>query len=140
MDSMISRSAWYGGVGYVRRDLYNLCSKEKRKVLAKGDAATIIGIMASRKEKDPNFYFDYDLDEEGWLKRMFWCDSQNIHDYGDVLVFDNTYKMNRYGMTFVRFVGLNNHRRIMVFGCAIVLDETEQTYVWLLQTFLKAIC
>ncbi|XP_071685325.1 protein FAR1-RELATED SEQUENCE 11-like [Lolium perenne] len=91
MDSMISRSGWYGGVGYIRRDLYNLCGKEKRKLLAKGDAATTIGIMLSRKEKDPSFYFDYDLDEEGRLKRMFWCDSQSVQDYedyGDVLVFD----------------------------------------------------
>ncbi|KAK1699325.1 hypothetical protein QYE76_016022 [Lolium multiflorum] len=143
MDSMISRSGWYGGVGYVRRDLYNLCSKEKRKLLAKGDAATTIGIMLSRKEKDPSFYFDYDLDKEGRLKRMFWCDSQSVQDYedyGDVLVFDSTYKMNRYRMPFIPFVGLNNHRRTTVFGCAIVSDETEETYVWLLQTFLKAMC
>jgi zinc finger SWIM domain-containing protein 3 len=27
-----------------------------------------------------------------------------------------------------------------VFGCAIVSDETEGTYVWLLQTFMKANC
>ncbi|KAK1661601.1 hypothetical protein QYE76_049760 [Lolium multiflorum] len=143
MDSMISRSGWYGGVGYVRRDLYNLCGKEKRKLLAKGDAATTIGIMLSRKEKDPSFYFDYDLDEEGRLKRMFWCDSQSVQDYedyGDVLVFDSTYKMNRYRMPFIPFVGLNNHRRTTVFGCAIVSDEKEETYVWLLQTFLKAMC
>ncbi|XP_071680210.1 protein FAR1-RELATED SEQUENCE 5-like [Lolium perenne] len=143
MDSMISRSGWYGGVGYVRRDLYNLCGKEKRKLLAKGDAATTIGIMLSRKEKDPSFYFDYDLDEEGRLKRMFWCDSQSVQDYedyGDVLVFNSTYKMNRYRMPFIPFVGLNNHRRTTVFGCAIVSDEKEETYVWLLQTFLKAMC
>ncbi|KAK1643049.1 hypothetical protein QYE76_060885 [Lolium multiflorum] len=143
MDSMISRSGWYGGVGYVRRDLYNLCGKEKRKLLAKGDAATTIGIMLSRKEKDPSFYFDYDLDEEGRPKRMFWCDSQSVQDYedyGDVLVFDSTYKMNRYCMPFIPFVGLNNHRRTTVFGCAIVSDEKEETYVWLLQTFLKAMC
>nr|XP_051211224.1 protein FAR1-RELATED SEQUENCE 3-like [Lolium perenne] len=129
--------------GYVRRDLYNLCSKEKRKLLAKDDAATTIGIMLSRKEKDPSFYFDYDLDKEGRLKRMFWCDSQSVQDYedyGDVLVFDSTYKMNRYGMPFIPFVGLNNHRRTTVFGCAIVSDEKEETYVWLLQIFLKAMC
>ena len=74
---------------------------------------------------------------------MFWCDSQSRHDYedfGDVLVFDNTYKMNRYSMPFIPLVGLNNHRKTTVFGCAIVSDETEETYVWLLQTFLRSMC
>ena len=74
---------------------------------------------------------------------MFWCDAQSrrdYQDYGDVVVFDSTYKMNRYGMPFVPFVGVNNHRCTTVFGCAIIADETEGTYVWLLQTFMKANC
>ncbi|XP_010229941.1 protein FAR1-RELATED SEQUENCE 12-like [Brachypodium distachyon] len=65
---------------------------------------------------------------------------QDYQDFGDVVVFDNTYKMNRYGMPFIPFVGLNNHRKTTVFGCAIVSDEPEETYVWLLQTFLRAMC
>ena len=99
--------------------------------------------MASRKQRDPSFFFEYRLDKEGHLNRMFWCDSQSRHDYEDfsnVLVFDITYKMNRYGMPFIPFVGLNNHRKTTVFGCAIVSDETEETYVWLLQTFLRSLC
>lgn len=54
-----------------------------------------------------------------------------------MLVFDSTYKMNRYKMPFVPFVGLNNHRKTTVFGCALLSLETEETYVWLLQTFMK---
>lgn len=57
MDSFISKHVCYGGVGFTRRDIYNLCSREKRKLLSKGDAATAIGIMASRKERDPSFFF-----------------------------------------------------------------------------------
>jgi zinc finger SWIM domain-containing protein 3 len=57
-----------------------------------------------------------------------------------VVVFDSTYKMNLYGMPFVRFVGLNNHQKTTVFGCAIVSDETEETYTWLLRTFFRAMC
>ena len=77
------------------------------------------------------------------MNRMFWCDSQSRHDYedfGDMLVFDSTYKMNRYGMPFIPFVGLNHHRKTTVFACAIVLGETEETYVWLLETFLRSMC
>ena len=48
--------------------------------------------------------------------------------------------MNRYGMQFVPFVGVNNHCKTIVFASAIVLDETEDTYVWLLESFMKAMC
>ncbi|KAK1683075.1 hypothetical protein QYE76_043923 [Lolium multiflorum] len=133
----------YGGVGFVRRDLYNLCCREKRKLIVKGDAATALGIMAARKKSDPEFFFDYQVDDEGRLKSMFWCDSQSRQDYqdfGDVVVFDSTYKMNRYAMPFIPFVGLNNHRKTTVFACALVSDETEDTYAWLLRTFLIAMC
>ena len=74
---------------------------------------------------------------------MFWCDSQSRHDYenfSDVLVFDSTYKMNRYGMPFIPFACLNKHRKTTVFGSGIVPDETEETYVWVLQTFLRPMC
>ena len=43
-------------------------------------------------------------------------------------------------MPFMPFVGLNNHRKTTVFACAIVLNETEETYVWLLETFLRSMC
>jgi zinc finger SWIM domain-containing protein 3 len=74
---------------------------------------------------------------------MFWCDSQSHQDYqdfGDVVAFDNTYKMNRYGMPFIPFVGVNNHRKTTVFACAIMSNKMEDTYAWVLQTFLKAMC
>nr|XP_045086393.1 protein FAR1-RELATED SEQUENCE 5-like [Aegilops tauschii subsp. strangulata] len=109
MDSFISKHVWYGGVGFTRREIYNLCAREKRKLLSKGDAATVIGIMVSRKQRDPSFFFEYKLEKEGHMNRMFWCDSQSPHDYedfGDVLVFDSTYKMNRYDgeMTLVDMI------------------------------------
>jgi hypothetical protein len=99
--------------------------------------------MAARKKNDLEFFFDYDVDDEGRLKCMFWCDSQSRQDYqdfGDVVVFDSTYKMNRYGMPFIPFVGVNNHCKTTVFACAIVSNETEDTYAWVLWTFLKAMC
>jgi hypothetical protein len=65
------RRCGYGGVGFVRQDLYNLCCREKRKLIAKADAATALCIMAARKKNDPEFFFDYDVDDKGHLKCMF---------------------------------------------------------------------
>ncbi|XP_048540274.1 protein FAR-RED IMPAIRED RESPONSE 1-like [Triticum urartu] len=142
-DNLVSRYGSYAKAGFGRKKLYNMCYREKMKLLAQGDADTAIGIMMTRKERDPDFFFEHTVDDEGRLKNIFWCDSQSRRDYvdyGDVTVFDSTYRMTRYGMPFIPFVGLNNHRCTTVFGCALVSDETEDTYVWLLQTFLRAHC
>ena len=56
MQSFIGKSGWYDGVGFVRRDLYNSCAKEKRKLLSQGDGSTVIGIMMTRKKNDPSFF------------------------------------------------------------------------------------
>ncbi|KAK1653780.1 hypothetical protein QYE76_071585 [Lolium multiflorum] len=112
MRTFISDTGKYSRVGFVRKDLYNMSCREKRKMIAKGDANTTIGIMEKRKRDDPEFYFDYKLGKGGKLLHMFWCDSQSRQDYadfGDVLVFDSTYKTNQYDMPFIPFVGTNNH-------------------------------
>ena len=93
-----STTCHWSKVGWVRKDCYNLCGRVKRKLVQKGDAVTVIEMMNARKQKDPEFYFDYQLDEIERLKTLFWCDSQSCRDYaeyGDILVFDSTYKMNR---------------------------------------------
>lgn len=131
MTSFISKYGRFSNVGFTRKDLYNLCCREKRKLLANGDATTAIAMMDARKKKFPDFYYEYQVGDTGRMKTLFWCDAQSRRDYqdfGDVVVFDNTYKMNRYGMPFVPFVGVNHHRRTTVFGCAILTDETEDTY------------
>ncbi|KAK1612627.1 hypothetical protein QYE76_036300 [Lolium multiflorum] len=141
MDTFLSKYGRYTTVGFTRKDLYNMCCREKRKLLAGGDASSAIAMMENRRKKFADFFFEYDVDSKGHLKSLFWCDAQSrqdYNDYGDVLVFDSTYKMNRYGMPFVPFVGINNHRRTTVFACAILSDEKERTYVWVLKTFLKA--
>ena len=58
--------------------------------------------------------------------------------FGDVLIFDATYKKNKYLCPFVVFSGVNHHNQTIVFGAAIVTDEMEETYVWLLEQFLEA--
>jgi zinc finger SWIM domain-containing protein 3 len=81
------------------------------------------------------------INDEGHLKHLFWTDTQSRLDYatfGDVVVFDSTYRTNRYNLPFVPFVGLNHHRSTVVFGCAIISNETSEAYEWLLKTFLTA--
>ncbi|WVZ83256.1 hypothetical protein U9M48_030422 [Paspalum notatum var. saurae] len=135
------RYGGYGEVGIVRKDAYNFYSRYKRKRIEKGDAMAALGLMQKRQSVDPDFYYEYQIDCDGHLKNMFWCDSQSRMDYrafSDVVVFDSTYRTNKYKMPFVPFVGLNHHRKTTVFGCGIVSDEGVASYVWMLSAFVKA--
>ncbi|KAK9079331.1 hypothetical protein SSX86_001002 [Deinandra increscens subsp. villosa] len=44
----------------------------------------------------------------------------------------------RYGMIFVPFTGVDHHKRCVTFGAALLCDETTESYVLLLETFLRA--
>lgn len=55
-----------------------------------------------------------------------------------MLAFDATYKKNKYMCPFVVFSGVNHHNQTIVFATALVSNETEETYVWLLEEFFNA--
>jgi zinc finger SWIM domain-containing protein 3 len=131
MNIMEMQYGGYDKVGYVSRDLYNFCYRYKLETIGRGDAQTVIRHMEARQERDPNFFFKYVIVDEGHLKHLFWTDTQSRLDYaafGDVVVFDSTYRTNRYNLPFVPFVGLNHHRSTVVFGCAIISNETSEAY------------
>ncbi|KAL6885488.1 hypothetical protein ACP4OV_010267 [Aristida adscensionis] len=143
MDILECKYGGYDKVGIIRKDLYNFCSRYKRSRIVDGDANAALQIMQMRRDQDPDFFYDYEVDAEGRLKNLFWCDAQSRMDYqsfGDVVVFDSTHRINRYKMPFVPFVGLNHHRQTTIFGCGIVGDERVESYIWLLKVFLKAMC
>ena len=58
--------------------------------------------------------------------------------FGDVLTFDATYGKNKYECPLVIFSGVNHHNQTTIFRAAIVSNETEETYVWILEQFLLA--
>ncbi|GAV86504.1 hypothetical protein CFOL_v3_29934 [Cephalotus follicularis] len=77
---------------------------------------------------DPNFYFATEYDSDGTLRSMFWADARSREEYfvfGDVIVFDVTYKTNKFMMPFAPFTGVNHHRQSILFGCALLADESE---------------
>ncbi|XP_016164725.1 protein FAR1-RELATED SEQUENCE 5-like [Arachis ipaensis] len=58
--------------------------------------------------------------------------------FGDVIGFDATYGRNKYKCPLVIFSGVDHHMRTIVFGCTVLSKEGEESYVWLLRAFLKA--
>jgi hypothetical protein len=91
--------------------------------------------------KDPLMFVAHTIDKERKFERLFWSDGEsrmNYEIFGDVLDFDATYRKNKYNCPFVVFSGINHHNQSIVFATGIVMRETEETYVWLLEQLLIA--
>jgi zinc finger SWIM domain-containing protein 3 len=141
MDVMEHQAGGPDKLGFAPRDLYNFVAEYKKKKIEGRDAEYMLNYMASQKDKDADFFYRHTRDKDGHLRNIFWADAQSRLDYkafGGVLIFDSTYRVNRYNLPFVPFVGVNHHRSTTVFACAVVSDETTSSYIWLLQTFLLA--
>lgn len=52
----------------------------------------------------------------------------DVSTFGDVMTFDITYRINRYLMPFVLFIGVNYHYHSILFGFTLLKDETEDTF------------
>ncbi|XP_021724249.1 protein FAR1-RELATED SEQUENCE 5-like [Chenopodium quinoa] len=128
-------------IGHSVVDHLNFCSRLRMEQIEAGDAQTLVNILSQEQSEDPNFFFRVKFDKEGRICNIFWRDSMMLEDYriyGDVLVFDTTYRTNRYNLICAPFVGINNHWHNCMFACAFIGDETTNSFVWLLQTFFKA--
>ncbi|XP_074362976.1 protein FAR1-RELATED SEQUENCE 5-like [Apium graveolens] len=95
-----------------------------------------------QKQSDGNFFYRVDVDEENRVRGLVWVDPRSLNAYknfGDVVTFDSTYRTNRYDMPFIPITGVNHHYQNILFGFALIRDEKETTYRWVLKTWLEAV-
>jgi len=62
---------------------------------------------------------------------------ETYKEYGDIIILDATYRTNKYSLHTSNFSGFNYAGRNCLLGIAIVNDETEGTYEWVLQNFFQ---
>ena len=58
--------------------------------------------------------------------------------FRDLIVFDTTYRTNKYDMICASFVEMNNHSNNVMSGCGFLMNEKIRSFVWLFKTFLKS--
>jgi zinc finger SWIM domain-containing protein 3 len=140
MGYMVAQKGGYSGVGFTKKDLYNYFDKKMRDAVKDGDVAAALDYLNVKSSTDPMLHAAYSSTSDGRLKTLFWADGIGRSDYlcfGDVLAFDTTYQKNKYNYPLVVFSGCSHHLQTVIFGVALVADETIETYIWLLKTFLS---
>ncbi|XP_057452917.1 protein FAR1-RELATED SEQUENCE 5-like [Lotus japonicus] len=136
---MADQSGGFEKINALKVDMYNEMTKKKQK--EQSDAKAVLVYLKGLGSGDAGMFWSHHADEEGKLKQLFWADGISHMDFqvfGEVLAFDATYRKNRYGCPIVILVGVNHHCQTIVFGTAVLTNEKEESYVWVLEQFLAA--
>lgn len=129
----------YGSSNSNEGETNNHVDRSKRLKLKNGDARAIYKYFCRVQLTDPNFFYVIDLNDEGYLRNVFWIDSRSRAAYnyfGDVVSFETTCLSNNYEIPIVAFVGVNHHGQTILLGCGLLADETLETYIWLFRAWL----
>ncbi|XP_011627225.1 protein FAR1-RELATED SEQUENCE 5-like [Amborella trichopoda] len=128
-------------LAFADRHCQNHIAKSREKIFEKGYLKLVLEYFRNMQFENPAFFYAMQVDENGHLSRIFWADARsrmNYQIFGDVVVFDSTYVTNKYRMPFASFTGVNHHHQSVLFGCALLVDQSEESFVWLFKTWLQA--
>ncbi|KAI0494289.1 hypothetical protein KFK09_024421 [Dendrobium nobile] len=110
-----------------------------RLKFGEGDAEDLRLFFTRMQAKNSNFFNVIDLDKEGCVRNVLWADARSraaYQYYNDVVALDTSYVINKYDLPLATFVGVNHHGQPVLLGCALLADETAETYIWLLKAWI----
>ena len=104
------------------------------------DVNKLLEFFKDCEAENPQFRWEAKVDFNGCIHSIFWSHASmqgEYVDFGDAMPFDTTYKTNVYDKPLAMFVGSDHHLHNTVFGCALLGDETTETFEWVFRAFLK---
>ncbi|KAL8107012.1 hypothetical protein AgCh_023711 [Apium graveolens] len=105
------------------------------------DSQNLLNYFRKKQAENPGFFYAIQLDDENHLTNVFWADARSRNAYshfGDAVIFDTMYRPNQYLVPCTPFTGVNHHGQAVLFGCALLMDESESSFTWLFETWLSA--
>nr|DAD47716.1 TPA_asm: hypothetical protein HUJ06_017653 [Nelumbo nucifera] len=123
------------------KDARNYLGTKRTKDFEIGDVQALLNYLSDMQLENPYCWYAVQLDLNGQITNFIWADARSRIDYGyfgDVVCFDTSYGTSAYSIPFVPIFGVNHHLQTILFGCVLVLDETEDSLVWALETWMKA--
>ncbi|PKA50151.1 Protein FAR1-like sequence 5 [Apostasia shenzhenica] len=122
-------------------DYKNYLRSKHMKKMQLGDAGIMVEYLQKMKGENSSFFYAIQVDEDDQLTNCFWADINSMMNYqhfGDVVCFDTTYKDADHERPFVQFIGVNHHKQTIIFGTAVLYDDSVESLKWLFDTFNTA--
>ncbi|XP_039000496.1 protein FAR1-RELATED SEQUENCE 5-like [Hibiscus syriacus] len=140
MSVLIKESGGINNVGFTKVDCQNYMSSSRQRTLGSG-GQVVFDYLKRMQNEDPSFFCAVQGDFDNPTGNIFWADAhcrENYNKFGDTVTFDTPYRTSWYRVPFAPFTGLNHHGQPVLFGCALLLNESESSFVWLFQTLMAA--
>jgi zinc finger SWIM domain-containing protein 3 len=121
-------------LSYTLRDHKNYLRFKRQREMAYGQTGSMLKYFQEKIAENPSFQYALQVGCEEQIANIFWADARMIMGYtyfGDVVSFDTTFGTNKQSRPFGVFVGFNHFREIVVFGAALLFDETFESFKWL---------
>src|SRR3989440_65888 len=115
---------------------------QKEGVRREFDSNDFVEVLEQLKSQDNEFQYDVKISETNELQQAIWMypeQKMNYCRFNDIVIFDNTYKTNRFGMPFGIFTGVNNHGQSICFAGTIMCDESTDSFIWTFNAFMKMV-
>jgi hypothetical protein len=125
---------------YVKKDVSNIRCMLGDQVSLR-DMSMTVEYFERRQAESPHFFYATQLDATNAVRGLFWVDRRTralYPKYKDCVFFDTTFFTNRYNLLFAPIVGMNNHAQTIVLGCALLPDETTETFEWVFEKWMLA--
>ncbi|XP_057491892.1 protein FAR1-RELATED SEQUENCE 5-like [Actinidia eriantha] len=140
MSALIKEYGGISNIGFTERDCRNYMRSSRQRTLG-GDTQILLDYLRQKQSENPAFFYAVQGDEDQCMSNIFWADPKartNYAYFGDTVTFDTTYRSNRYRLPFAPFTGVNHHGQPVLFGCALLINESEASFVWLFRTWIEA--
>ncbi|KAJ1695259.1 hypothetical protein LUZ63_011957 [Rhynchospora breviuscula] len=110
--------------------------------LGPDDFDCLLEYFTKAQEENPAFFYAVQIDKKtNRTTNVFWADAQArmaYHYFGDTVRLETRYRNDKELIPVVLFMGLNHHAHPVVFGCGLLVEESEQSFVWLFENWKSA--
>ena len=124
-----------------RRDIYNVASKLSVRVSE--DADILLRRIRELQREDPDWVVEPVTDDAtGELKALFWMSPLQVQlarRFHHVLLHNNTYRSNRFGMPLGIFAGVDNHGMTVLMAQCLMYAEGTPDYDWAFRCWMHAV-
>lgn len=106
-----------------------------------GGGSHVLDYLKQMQAENAAFFYAIQGNNEQSGPNIFWADATSRTNYtyfGDTVRFDLLYRSKHYKVPLATFTGLNHHCQPVLFGCALMFNESDSSLIWLLQTWLQA--
>ncbi|KAM0901792.1 hypothetical protein ACQ4PT_019707 [Festuca glaucescens] len=129
----------FGNIPFKKKDATSLQIEEQHRT-ENSDVQRTLKLFKELELRNPCFFYTKQTDKDDIVCSIFWTDARSRMDYeifGDFVSVDTTYTTNRHNLPFATIIGINNHGRTLLLGCAVLHDRKAETLKWMFQTLLE---